>query len=229
VARAAPSGSPGTAQNGVIALYTAGTSPTSGATPLAWMGQYQITTFEALAFSYTYTQPSPSDALVELNCASDPGYRFGAMPNGPRTSAQLGPGNNVYVKYTQTGVSTPAGATAGAFNSGKYSVGYVETTIFSIDDATGLITTKWVNPDGTVPPSLYHIIYASSLYLTGDVNQFLAQTGATMDIIKIVVRIFSSPFFFFCSSGCARVLTRAIQDMYYVEPEPTSITGTVVY
>ncbi|OSD01001.1 hypothetical protein PYCCODRAFT_1436784 [Trametes coccinea BRFM310] len=198
--RALPSGAPGTTQTGIIALYAAGTSPASGASPVAWMGQYQLAASSQLAFPYSFTQPSPSDAAVELNCVNDPGYRLGGMPNGPRSTAQLGPGNTVFVKFTQTGASTPAGATAGAFSSGKYSVGYAETTIFSIDDATGKITVKWGNPDFTIATQLYQIVYASNLYLTGDIPLFLAQTGANLEIIQSV-------------------------DMYFIEPDPIIITG----
>ncbi|KAI8975873.1 hypothetical protein BD414DRAFT_539465 [Trametes punicea] len=159
--RAAPSGVPGSTHTG-----------------------YQPVTSSNAAWQFTYTQPTPSDAVVELNWASDPENRLAGMPNGPTDEAQLGPGNDNYVQFVDATVSCE-----GTFNSD----GFVETTIFSVDESTGKITVKWVNPDGTIPSPLYQLIYANGLYLTGDISMFLQQTGAQLSYLQNVDMYFVVP------------------------------------
>ncbi|KAI8989004.1 hypothetical protein BD414DRAFT_507436 [Trametes punicea] len=131
-----------TRHSGVIALYASGMSPSSGASPVAWLGQYQVVAGSSAAWPYEFTQPTPSDAAVELQCVASPNYVLGAMPNGETNHAQLGSGLTNYIRFVNVGVHTPAGATTGAFNPGAYQVGYAETTIFSIDEDTGKITVE---------------------------------------------------------------------------------------
>ncbi|KAI0366525.1 hypothetical protein BV20DRAFT_971667 [Pilatotrama ljubarskyi] len=156
----------------------------SGASPFAWSGQWQVVKSEGAAFLYTYTQPSPATAPIELDCVSDVGKRLGGLPYGTRSSLTLGPGNPYYVRLKHVSAHTAAGAPVGQFEPGA---GYAATTIFSVDPDTGKITVKWVNVDGTVTSPLYVIVYANGLFLTGDVSTSYGQTGATPEIIQVVV------------------------------------------
>ncbi|KAI0357721.1 hypothetical protein OH77DRAFT_1421818 [Trametes cingulata] len=185
-ARAAPSGVPSTTHTGIIALYLTGTSPSGGVPPLAWSGRFQIARSAGAAFSYTYTEPTPATAVLELECTDDPGYRLGGLPFRMYSSAMLRPGSPYYVQLNHVAAETPAGATEGAFQRGAYQIGYAFTTIFSVDPDTGKITVNWVNADGAVASPVYVLVYANGMYVTGDVPMFYSQTGATPGSVQVV-------------------------------------------
>ncbi|KAI0329802.1 hypothetical protein GY45DRAFT_840146 [Cubamyces sp. BRFM 1775] len=198
--RAAPSGAPGSTQVGILALYSTGSSPTSGATPVEWMGYGSPTVFIQVAGTFQYTQPNPVGSVVELECTTQPGFRLGGLMPAAHENIQLAAGSGNSVKLSSVSVHTDAGASNGVLNSGQYQVGFAETTIFSIDD-TGRVTVAWVNPDGTTSQT-YLILYAASLYATGDVARFVTAMGTSVSSIQVV-------------------------DMYFVESG--SVASTVVY
>ncbi|KAI0658071.1 hypothetical protein C8Q70DRAFT_198878 [Cubamyces menziesii] len=183
-ARAAPSSVPGTTHVGILALYATGSSPTSGATPVEWMGYGGPVAFSQIAGTFQYTEPSPAGSVVELECTTQSGLRLGGIMPAAHETLQLSASSGNSVKLTSVGAHTDAGASRGAFNLGQYQVGYAETTIFSVDD-TGRVTVAWGNPDGSTFSAPYLVLYAASLYVTGNIAGFVTAMGTSISSITV--------------------------------------------
>ncbi|KAI0819894.1 hypothetical protein BC628DRAFT_1471693 [Trametes gibbosa] len=195
VARSSPSGVlTSNAPINVVALYARGTSPTSGASPLGWLGSSKATTHHWEAYGYQYTQSTTSPPTpVELDAQNDPGYRLGGVIPGLQGSTTLAPGSGSYVQLGNVDVHTALGARTGTYQSGKYvTAGFAQTTIFQVDHSTGNITVAWVNADSSVKTS-YAVLSSSAVYLTGDVEAFLSKTGANPASAQAVDLYFAYP------------------------------------
>ncbi|KAH9903244.1 hypothetical protein C8Q73DRAFT_832068 [Cubamyces lactineus] len=183
--RAAPSGAPGSLQVGVLALYTAGTSPASGAQPIEWMGYGGPMVNIALAGTFQYAQPNPLGSAVELQCTTQPTLNLGGTMPAAHATVQLASNSGNSVKLAAVNTHTDAGATTGGFNTGPYQQGYAETTIFSIDE-TGRVTIVWGNADHTITTQTYLVLYAAGLYATGNVALFATAMGAQPSNVQAV-------------------------------------------
>ncbi|KAH9848137.1 hypothetical protein C2E23DRAFT_889380 [Lenzites betulinus] len=197
VARSTPSGVPtGSAPTGVVALFTPGTSPASGASPIAWLGASTVVTSPSQAFGYQYTRSTTAPlAPVEINVlvTSDFGYRLGGVIPGLQGSTTLAPGNGAYVRIGNVNVHTVSGAHTGTYQAGGYvTAGFTETTIFQVDYSTGQITVLWVNADSSIK-TYYAVLYSNALYLTGDVQAFYAKVGANPANGQVVDMYFAYP------------------------------------
>ncbi|KIP06564.1 hypothetical protein PHLGIDRAFT_35888 [Phlebiopsis gigantea 11061_1 CR5-6] len=180
---------PGTVQTGAIGVYATSTAPTKKRdTFLGYMGAYGLSsTFGTGAASdgwtYSFTEPDPLSAVVQLNHPSTP-YRLTgvAIRSGPQVT--LGPGNAYYLELQNSRASTPAGSAASTYVYDTYAIGYAQTTIFRVDPASGRVSVQWVNPDGSLPQT-YVAAHGSSLYVTGDPAALATQLGATPTPVAI--------------------------------------------
>lgn len=102
---------------GVVALFTPGTSPVSGASPIGWLGASTVVTSPSQAFGYQYTRSTTAplapveinvlatvrlcrdreldclDAVADALCLqSGYGYRLGGVIPGLQGSTTLAPG-----------------------------------------------------------------------------------------------------------------------------------------
>ncbi|KAH9903245.1 hypothetical protein C8Q73DRAFT_44856 [Cubamyces lactineus] len=186
VARSAPSGLPGSTQTGKLGIYPAGTSPTlrkrDGS--LGFMGAYGLVAPDStLAWAYSFTEPTSSSTVLELNHAGTP-YRLAgvAIRSGPQVT--LGPGNSVYLELQNVRSHTDAGSATSVYVYDTYAIGYAQTTIFAIDQTTGKLSVHWVNPDGSIAPQ-YIILSGTNIYVTGDVSALQTQLGSSAQLNPI--------------------------------------------
>ncbi|KAH9925015.1 uncharacterized protein BXZ73DRAFT_103393 [Epithele typhae] len=183
VARAAPSGVAGTSQSGSIGVYAA------GGQFVGYIGAYGITTVPpgsgtaSAAWTYSYAMPDPASSVVELNRLGTP-FRLSAVAirSGPQVT--LGPGNTIYLQLQNSRATTPAGSPLSTYVYDTYAIGYAQTTVFSVDPSTGLVTVKWVNPDGSMPTT-YLAVSGMGLYVTGDLSALASQLGTPVTEVNV--------------------------------------------
>ncbi|KZP01224.1 hypothetical protein CALVIDRAFT_532838 [Calocera viscosa TUFC12733] len=153
---------------------------------------------------FTFTVPDSADELIQIGYEGFDGlilslvglYTDHVSWEGNNTDGQwvdydmsLGAGNSNYVIFADWGQNTAVG-TPPTYVEGA-AAGWTETSIFSIDPATGILGVYWVNPDGTYADPLY-LVYSASLntvYVTGDVD--LLATTVSADDLEPLTLIFS--------------------------------------
>lgn len=182
-------------QTGFVGIYPAGTTTTPAkrdAQPLGYIGAYGVTSqlgdgsSAADAWRYSFTEPNPLTAVVELNHPSTP-YRLSGVAIRSGAQATLGPGNAYYLELQNTRAHTPAGSASSTYVYDTYAIGYAQTTIFSVDPYTGKLTVKWVNPDGSTPKT-YIAMSGNNIYVTGDMVALASQLGTTPTLVDIYIQ-----------------------------------------
>ncbi|KAJ7736034.1 hypothetical protein DFH07DRAFT_966993 [Mycena maculata] len=151
-----------TTQTGIIGLFASSDGSFLGfyqmpGSPLA--STLAATKRSTYAGAYTFNTPAEAGDVFEIYLAESTAYTLAGI--GWSSALTLGPGQGAYVELTISGVSTAAGAT-------PYDNLY-ETTIYTIDDATGEVTANWVNPSGTTIQTFFMWSPArTALVFTGD-------------------------------------------------------------
>ncbi|KAI0634598.1 hypothetical protein C8Q77DRAFT_768669 [Trametes polyzona] len=186
VARAAPSGVPGTVFTGSLGIFPAGTSTTTvrkREDAIGFLGAYGVVAPGGASWQYQYTRPDSDDTLLELNHPGTP-YRLSgvAIRTGPQVT--LGPGNTYYLQLQNSRAHTAAGSSTSTYVYDTYAIGYAQTTIFTVDSATGKLTVHWVNPDGSVP-TVYTVLSGTALYVTGDLTALQQQLGSSAPLTPV--------------------------------------------
>ncbi|KAI0084344.1 hypothetical protein BDY19DRAFT_997826 [Irpex rosettiformis] len=179
---------PGTAITARIGLYTTNTGTTGpykrdDATFVGYLGAYGVTTETNSAWTYTYTVPNSPGTPTNLNHPNTP-YRLSAVAIGSGPQVTLGPGNTIYLEVQNSRASTPPGSTISIYVYDTYAIGYAQTSIWLVDPITGLVTSQWVNPDGSHPETFF-IKSGSNVYITGDVNALRGQLGNPTDFTPV--------------------------------------------
>ncbi|KAJ3879642.1 hypothetical protein F5051DRAFT_438581 [Lentinula edodes] len=148
----------------------------SGAT-LGYMRGATVNT-ATYATTFSFRNPSSASDLVELNdYSSGQHYVFAAYLNG----YYVGPNSYNSLLLATTTLSTPAGSE----QEPDYTKGpteYSESTVWSINPDTGIVTAYWVNSDGS-QDQVFFLSYtttvgagtSTSLVFTGDVAAFKAE------------------------------------------------------
>ncbi|EIN06211.1 hypothetical protein PUNSTDRAFT_136999 [Punctularia strigosozonata HHB-11173 SS5] len=184
--RSIPSTTPGYTYTSPIAIWPSGSLPSRkrDGVPLGYLGAYGVTNL-ASAWTFTYTEPEIATNVVQLPHPGTP-YRLSGVAIRSGSQVTLGPGNTIYLELQNTRASTPAGSTTPTYVYDTYAIGYAQTTIFSVDPATGKVTVKWVNPDGSTPTT-YLAVSGTGIYVTGDVSALQSQLGssATLTLVDI--------------------------------------------
>ncbi|KAI8972895.1 hypothetical protein BD414DRAFT_540149 [Trametes punicea] len=124
------------------------------------MTQAQVSTQSGVR--YQFTEPSSDSSLVELFSGST--YRLSGFASTPETTLALG--SSDYIILAAGIVHTDVGSATSVQDSEAWVSGYVQSTIWTVDDS-GKLSVHWVNPDGSVHPQY---VYLSNryLYVTGD-------------------------------------------------------------
>ncbi|EJU00855.1 hypothetical protein DACRYDRAFT_23161 [Dacryopinax primogenitus] len=151
---------------------------------------------------FTFTVPDSADELIQIGYEGFEGLILSLVglytdhigwddqTNGwIDYDMSLGAGNANYLIFSDWGMNTPVG-TPPTYVEGA-AAGWTETSVFSIDPATGALGVNWVNPDGSYPD--VYMVYSQSvnmIYVTGDVD--LLATTLGVDDLEPLTLIFST-------------------------------------
>lgn len=97
--------------------------------------------------------------------------------------------DNFFIPNIFISSSAPAGSTPqrqpNAFSAAAGVPEDVESAIWSINSATGVLSTNWVNTDGSVPAQFLQFIPSSNAFaVTGSVAQFDATFGGSQAAVS---------------------------------------------
>ncbi|KZT61513.1 hypothetical protein CALCODRAFT_506097 [Calocera cornea HHB12733] len=153
---------------------------------------------------FTFTVPDSADELIQIGYEGFDGLILslvglyidhvsweGSNEDGHWVDydMSLGAGNTNYLIFADWGQNTTVG-TPPTYVEGA-AAGWTETSVFSIDPATGALGVHWVNPDGTYASPVF-LLYSPStnmVYVTGDVD--LLGTTLGVDDLEPLTLIFS--------------------------------------
>ncbi|KAK7678971.1 hypothetical protein QCA50_017914 [Cerrena zonata] len=174
---------------GIIGVALDG-APSTGylASALNAFGEFQYTQNlnEALEVSICFTEGPVFD--IKPTNGGNPTYPFlGAVTGFANSDSNLSPSNFNYVYLAGT-TQTPAGSTpqrqANAFSAAAGVPEDVESAIWSINTATNVLSSNWVNTDGSVPAQTIRFIASSNAFaVTGSVAQFESNFGASQGAV----------------------------------------------
>jgi len=152
---------------------------------------------------FTFTVPASADELIQIGYEGFDGLILSlvglylpytgwddATNNWIDYDMSMGTGINNHVQFADWGQNTAVG-TPPTYVEGA-AAGWTETSVFSIDPATGALGVHWVNPDGTYANPLYLVYSASmnTIYVTGDVDLLAGTVGA--DDLEPLTLIFTT-------------------------------------
>jgi len=162
----------------------------SDGTRSGYMGsQGTIATTQSSATTFLFRDPTSASDLVELNnYGSNTRTVFASYTN----SYTVGPGSTNTLMMSTTTLSTPAGSTQQA-DLTKGPTQYSESTVWSIDPNTGVVSAYWVNPDGSQVP-VYFVqrtmttgtITTMSMIAVGDANAYVAN-HPTLNLAEVTL------------------------------------------
>ncbi|GJE94548.1 hypothetical protein PsYK624_107180 [Phanerochaete sordida] len=174
-----------TAVDGSIAGYLANVT--------TQFGQYGFSSNKADAIQVTAHCDGDRFDLT----TSDPNYPYlGGITGLQSITADLLPGSSNYAYFggvTPTLPGKPACSQDSSFTKLTNIANTVESSIWSMDDVTGLLTPHWVGTNGDEQTTYLAFIQdLNILWFVGDVQEFSLKTAESETVVEMVMKLVSA-------------------------------------
>ncbi|KAG8922842.1 hypothetical protein FRC01_013539 [Tulasnella sp. 417] len=151
--------------------------------------QGTVISIQSSSTTFNFKTPTSDSDLVELN---NSGANTRSVFASYSTPWYIGPGSTNTLMLSTTTLSTPAGSNQQA-DLTKGPTQYSQSTVWSIDPSTGVVSAVWVNSDGSMVP-VYFVMRTSGvnkyIIFVGDVAAYKAKFPTlTLDEVTLVVSV----------------------------------------